>query len=260
MTEKKENPDSLGDLRALLAKLALTTLAKEIGELLSRAESSHLSYSEFLARALEVEEAARWERKVQRLVRWSKLGPYVSLDGFNFALRPELEPQVVKELITGRFIKEHRNALLVGRSSTGKTRIARSIGHAACRLGISVYYVSLAEMLGALHASRADNTYRKAFRRVVQPELLILEDCGFDTGLGHEGANELFKVVSARYHERATLVVTNLPFRQWGDFLPSPAQAVAIVDRLIHDATILRFSGEPFRKPKEIVGAPLDGE
>jgi hypothetical protein len=28
-----------------------------------------------------------------------------------------------------------------------------------------------------------------------------------------------------------------------GDFLPSPAQAVAIVDRLIDQATILRFGG-----------------
>jgi hypothetical protein len=56
------------------------------------------------------------------------------------------------------------------------------------------------------------------------------------------------------------IVVTNLPFKQGGDFLPSPAQAVAIVDRLIDQATILRFGGEPFRKPREVSGAPLDGE
>ena len=41
-------------------------------------------------------------------------------------------------------------------------------------------------------------------------------------------------------------------------FLPSPAQAVAIADRLIDDATILRFSGKPYRQPRDVYGAPLD--
>jgi hypothetical protein len=54
--------------------------------------------------------------------------------------------------------------------------------------------------------------------------------------------------------------VTNLPFRQWGEFLPSPAQAVAIADRLVDDATILRFSGKPYRQPRDVHGAPLDDE
>ena len=55
-------------------------------------------------------------------------------------------------------------------------------------------------------------------------------------------------------------MVTDLPFRQWGEFLPSPAQAVAIVDRLVDQATILRFSGKPFRQPRDIHGALLEGE
>ncbi len=150
--------------------------------------------------------------------------------------------------------------VLVGRPSTGKTTVAKAIGHAACRLGFPVYYIALGEMLEQLHASRADGTYRKAFRRLERPALLILEDCGFNTSLGHEAANELFRVVSARYRERSTLVVTNLGFAKWGEFLPSPTQAIAIAERLVDKATILRFSGKPCRGPQEVYGAPLDGE
>jgi DNA replication protein DnaC len=138
--------------------------------------------------------------------------------------------------------------------------VAKAIGHTACRLGFSVYYVALGEMLEQIHASRADGTYRKAFRRLERPALLILEDCGFNTSLGNDAANELFRVVSARYRERSTLVVTNLGFTKWGEFLPSPTQAIAIVERLIDKATILRFSGKPFREPKEVYGAPLEDE
>lgn len=258
MAPKRE--DLLEILQKLLVELNLTTLARELPRILAQAEKESPGYSQFLREALETEQSARYEHKIQRRIRWSKLGPYVSLDDFDFSVRPQLSPQAVKELLTCRFVEEHRNLILVGRPSLGKTRVAKAIGHAACRKAMSVYYVHLSEMLSALHAAKADGTYRKAFRRVTQPTLLILEDCGFDTELGREAANELFRVVCARYRERSTLVVTNLPFRKWGEFLPSPAQAVAIADRLIDDATILRFSGKPYRQPRDVLGAPLDEE
>lgn len=260
MARKTESPDPLDRLRQLLLELNLTTIAKQLGELLTGAETSQPSYSEFLREVLEAERAARWERKIIRRTRWSKLGAHVSLDGFDFSIRPQLSPQVVKELLTCRFVEERRNVIIVGRPSTGKTTVARALGHAACERGLSVYSACLGDMLQTLHASRADGTYRRAFRRVERPDLLILDDCGFDTGLGREAANELFRVVCARHRVRSTVVVTNLAFKHWGEFLPSPAQAVAIADRLIDQATILRFSGKPLRGPRDIHGAPLDDE
>jgi DNA replication protein DnaC len=253
------NKDRLEKLQELLVELNLTTIARELSGVLAHAEQSAPGYSDFLYRVLEVEQGARIERKIQRRIRLSKLGPCVSLDDFDFSVRPKLSPQAVKELLICRFVEERRNIILVGRSSLGKTTVARAIGHAACQLGISVYFVAMDEMLQGLHASRADGTYRTVFRRVVQPDLLILDDAGFSS-FKREAANELFRVVCARHRQRSTIVVTNLPFKKWGEFLPSPAQAVAIADRLIDQATILRFSGKPFRNPRDIFGAPLEEE
>jgi DNA replication protein DnaC len=104
-----------------------------------------------------------------------------------------------------------------------------------------------------------DGTYRKVFRRVTGPDLLLLDEAGF-SNLGRDAANELFRVACARHRQRSTVVVSNLPFKQWAEFLPSPAQAVAIADRLVDDATMLRFTGKPYRQPGGIYGAPLDGE
>ncbi len=182
-----------------------------------------------------------------------------NLESFDFSVRPQLSAAAVREVATCRFVEERRNVLLVGRPSTGKTTIAKALGHAACLKGHSVYYASMADMLGELHAAKADNTYRKAFRRVVQPALLILDDAGF-APLAGEPAAELFRVVCARYQRASTIVSSNLPFKQWGEFLASTALAVATADRLIDNATILRFSGKPFRGPREVLGAPLDGE
>jgi DNA replication protein DnaC len=259
MARKAEPQDPLAQVRALLERLNLTTAARGLPDLLAQAEATHPAYSEFLRQLLDAEQSSRWERKLQRRRRWSRLGPPLSLEGFDWAARPQLSPQVVKELLTCRFIDEHRNVILVGRPSTGKTTVAKALGHAACAHALSVYYAPTGEVLGSLHAARADGTYRKVFRRVANADLLILDDAGF-TDLGRDAANELFRVVCARTRQRSTIVVSNLPFKQWAEFLPSPAQAVAIADRLVDDATILRFSGTPYRQPRDVHGAPLDNE
>lgn len=261
MTKKTDTApqDPMEELRRILIELSLTTLARDLPSLLAHAEQSSPAYSDFLRQAFDLEREARVGRKVQRRLRWSRLGPSGSLEGFDFTARPQLSAQVVRELLNCRFVQEKRNLILVGRPSTGKTTVAVAIGHAACQLGYSVYYVSMEEMLLALHASRADRTYRKLFRRIEQPDLLILEDAGFSS-IDRDGANELFRVVGARYRQRSTMVVTNLPFTKWEEILPSPAQAVAICERLIDQATILRFSGKPFRQPRDVYGAPLDEE
>ena len=259
MARRADPQDPVAAVRTLLERLNLTTAARRLDELLAQAETTQPSYSECLRQILDAEDGARWERKLQRRRRWSKLGPPVTLDGFDWAVRPQLAPQVVKELLTCRFIEDHRNVILVGRPSTGKTTVAKALGHAACARALSVYYAPMAEVLQALHAARADGTYRKVFRRVTESALLILDDAGF-ADLSRDAANELFRVVCARTRVRSTVVVTNLPFKLWGEFLPSPAQAVAIADRLVDDATILRFSGTPFRQPRDVHGAPLEGE
>lgn len=135
-------------------------------------------------------------------------------------------------------------------------------GHRPCRVRSGPERVLRAHgrrAPGPARAARADGTYRKVFRRVAESALVILDDAGF-TELGREAANELFRIVSARTATRSMIVVTNLPFKQGGESLPSPAQAVAIADRLVDNATILRFTGKPYRQPRDIHGAPLEDE
>jgi DNA replication protein DnaC len=178
MARNPDASDPVARLQQLLEQLNLTTAARRLGELLAQAETAQPSYSAFLHQILEAEDGARWDRKLQRRRRWSKLGPPVTLDGFDWAARPQLAPQVVKELLTCRFVEEHRNVILVGRPSTGKTTVAKALGHAACARALRVYYASMAEVLQTLHAARADGTYRTVFRRVTESAVLILDSCG----------------------------------------------------------------------------------
>ena len=47
------------------------------------------------------------------------------------------------------------------------------------------------------------------------------------------------RVVSARHQNGSIVLTANTGFRRWKNFFPSEATAVATVDRLVDDATIL---------------------
>ena len=172
------NPQA--ELIDLAIDLDLTALAQGFPDILARAERESLSYVEYALALLRAESVARRDRSQTRNLKRARLGAVEGLEGYDFAKRPDLDARVVKGLCGGQFIDDHRNVICVGRSGTGKTRIIKAIAHAACVLGYTVLYVLFAEMLEALHASRADGTFPRAFRRLVKPQLLLIDEWAYE--------------------------------------------------------------------------------
>lgn len=247
------------ELIRLADELDLTALGASLASLLAQAEQDGPSYTGFALSLLRTEANARRQRKLDRGLKRSQLGSVEGIDGFDFAARPQLEPRVVKELLNCRFVEEHRNVLCVGRPGLGKTRIAKTLAHAACLRGYSTLFTITAEMLEHIHASLADGTFKRALRRYTKPALLALDELGYEP-FDRKMASYLFRVVSARHRDGAgSIVVTaNTGFTKWSSFFPSEAESIATVDRLVDRATILRFTGQTWRTPKDIHGAPLD--
>lgn len=257
-TRNKKAEDPVLSLQDLAQALNLTAIRDEIPRLLTQAQKEEPSYSDFVLGLLRFEATTRQSRRLTRNLKRSGLPDGVeNLDSFDFNLRPKLEARVVKELLNCRWLDEGRNIICVGRPGLGKTRVLDNLGHAACLRGNTVLKVVTADMLEDLHASIADGTLKRTFRRYEKPDVLVCDEFGyapFDT----EATRYLFRLVSARHGKRSTLLAANTGFRSWKSFFPSEAQAVATVDRLIDCATILRFTGKSFRKPKEVLGAETD--
>lgn len=268
--KRQPAPDPRDELVQLALDLDLTAVAAALPRLLEKAEKEGLSFSAFTTALFREEADARKERKLGRSLRRSRLEPVEGLAGFDFSRRPGLNPSVVHELMGCEWVRAGRCIALVGKPGLGKTRVAKALVHAAHLEGYTTLNVVMAEMLEELHASLVDGTWKRALRRFVKPDVLLLDEFAYEP-VDAQGTTYLFRVIAARYQKtknekgrekegRSIVLTANLGFKKWKTLFPSEGQAAAAIDRLLHDATVLRFSGDTGRPPRDVHGAPLDDD
>lgn len=249
----------LQNLQVLARDLNLTTLVESLPGFLEKAEQNHLGYTDFALGLFQAEMLARRARRTERSLKRAKLGTFLDLETFDFSIRPKLEARIVKELCNCQFVEERRNILCLGRPGLGKTRIAKIIAHSACLAGYSVLFVNTAAMLEDIHGAFADGTYNRVMRRYTKPQLLFADEFGNEP-FDPKATKYLFRLVSARHGQGSIILTANTGFTRWKTLFPSEPAAVATVDRLIDRATILRFTGQSNRSPKDVHGDTLEDE
>ena len=237
---------TLIELRENLKALSLSVTARDLESKIRQAKESGPGYDDFLLDLTTTELQARAESRFNRRVREAKFPLLKTLEGFDFAAVPDLDIRVIRELTGCDFIKEHRNVIFLGRSGTGKTHLATSLGVEACRNNYRTRFVSCYGLVNELIEARQERDLRRLIGRHSRYDLLILDELGY-IPFSKEGAELLFQVLAERQEKGSVIITTNLGFADWTQVFGDPVMTAALLDRLTHKAHIINCLWDSFR-------------
>ena len=245
-------------LHLKLNQLSLTTMSKELDQLVIEATSKNISLVQALEALADFELESRNGRSIERRFRMSRLQTRYSIDSFNFKhhkSRTDAKNRILR-LLDLDFLQNGTSVVFIGNPGVGKTFLAKAVGWRACQANQRVLFTTAMDMLNHLNASQVDHSLVRKLRLYTEPTLLIIDELGY-LALDQQTSNLFYQVISTRHgHKHSTLITTNTAFSEWGNILYNTTIATAIVDRLVENSEIFLLGGDSLRKPKSVPTSP----
>lgn len=221
-----------------------------LSNLANLSESNQLDNNqqvEWLMSLLRQEIKIRHDKKIARLYKQAKfpkkktLEDYVWHDQITFSTERSKQ-----QLLDLNFIKNNENAVFVGTPGTGKTHLATALGVKAIENGINVKFWRVAELVDLLEQEWQSLSIERFKKKCHKYQLIILDEMGY-VPFSKNGSELLFQLISDWYETKSIIITSNLEFSQWNKVFVDPRLTAALVDRLIHHAHIVSFTGESYR-------------
>jgi len=241
---RKEDPKDL--LNAYLKKLWLATIRECYQQVAQRALKESMSYEEYLLELLELECGARHNKRIERLLRESKLPLEKNLESFDVKRLPCKASHQTKTLLQGSFLDRRENILAFGNPGSGKTHLLCAIGQELVRQGRKVYFTPCSTLVQELLLAKRELQLPRILKRLAKFEAIIIDDLGY-VQQDKKEMEVLFTLLADRYERASIMLTSNLPFSQWESIFKDPMVTAAAIDRLVHHSVILELNISSFR-------------
>lgn len=239
-----------------LSTLRVPISAEQLDHALRVAEHRGDSHLAFLWELVGTAAIDRHERSIARRIQEARFPNQGALEDFDWSFNAAaIDRTHIEQLATGEWVSRTENLVMLGQSGVGKSRLLEGIGRRLCALGKRVRYTTSGDLIRQLTASLADGTLPKQLSYWANFELLIIDEFGLDyveRKLDPQGAHLLFKVISARSGKSSTAMGTNLEFEVWGDYLGDAPLAMALLDRVVDRAVLLKILGKSYRASRAL--------
>ena len=252
MTTTHPRPATVGEnslyqqLRGHLANLKLTASAEALPGVLDQAQAEGLSMTATLERLLAIEVEATEARRLAGRLRFASIPTPATLEDFDPDAQPGVDPALLAELGTCRYLETATNVLLIGPPGVGKTHIAAGLARRAAETGYRTYFTTAADLAARCHRAAIEGRWNYTMRFFAGPTLLVIDELGY-LSLPDEAASALFQVVSQRYLKSSIVITTNRGVAAWGDILGDTTVAAAMLDRLLHRSVVINLDGDSYR-------------
>jgi DNA replication protein DnaC len=266
-----ETFSTLDRVRRSLVGLKMPRALELLDHTLRQLERGEVSALEVIDSLLAEEFLLRENRRVKTALVMARLSTIKTLAGFDFSFQPSLDRGRILALAELQFINHKEVIHFLGPPGTGKSHLAVALGVEAVKAGRSVYFATLAEIVGALAKAEREGRLRERIRWFCRASLLIVDEIGYLPVVAG-GGNLFFQLVNARYERGAMILTSNRGFAEWGEVFGDPVVATALLDRLLHHAVVVQIEGSSYRlrqhadlipehlRSRAIVNPPLPSE
>ena len=141
--------------------LHLPTVYQVIVEQESIPESNSLSFIDRIGLIFERELVDRQNKKIERLIKSAAFKYQPEINSIIYKAERNLSKDMVLNLISGGYIINKNNIIVVGATGTGKTYLGCAIGMKACQNMHSVKYIRVPRLFTDLAMIKDTLYYRK---------------------------------------------------------------------------------------------------
>lgn len=241
-------------LDARLRHLRLSGMVDALPGRLQQATGASLAHREFLELLVEDELNRRTDRLFSRRLKQAGIAEVKEFSDFDWSFNPKLPRARLCELAAARFVAQHRGVLLIGPPGVGKSHAAVALAVGAIRAGYRALVKSTFDLAQDFAEAAATDQRRELVDELTRVDLLVLEDFGMRK-LGPTAAEDLLEIFVRRHEKASTLITTNRPTEDWGQFLGDIPATTAILDRFLEHAEIVAMQGKSYRMHRRATSA-----
>ena len=214
-------------------------------------ESSNNGLRESLLTLCRYEAERRYAITVQRKIKQAGFPKTKTISMIDYKKAPKLPKETVNNLASCKFVEDKRNVMLIGDSGGGKTHLAISLGVEACKKVYSVGFYDVSKLCNMLLKEHKYGDIEKFLQKLKKMDLLILDELGY-VPFSKNGADLLFRVISDRYEIGSVIITSNLQFSKWTTLFLDKTMTTALLDRVTHNATIIKYDWGSIRLTETI--------
>lgn len=239
------------DLNTTLRALHLPTVRRIYSDQARMAEKESLSYEEYLLVLMEDERETRWNNRIKRLLKASKLPLEKSIDNLDRTRFPDMINRHIDVLLDGSFLERCENVLAFGNPGSGKTHLVCAIALELVYSGKMVLFTTCSMLVQDLLKAKQELELGHFLKKLRRNDVLIIDDIGY-VQQSQEEMEVLFTLLADFYEQNSLMITSNLTFSDWEKIFKDPMTTAAAIDRLVHHSIILELNVPSWRLEKSM--------